>query len=115
MLFRSKDTIEALGLPATAGSLALAGRTVAADAPLVANLRAAGAVILGSTNVSEWANIRSPHSSRKRRAATIGPTVWELEGPMPILNKSNTLMSTSCLLKKLLYYLLSMGLAAYDK
>jgi hypothetical protein len=34
-----------------------------------------------------------PHSSRKRRAATIGPTVCELDGPMPILNRSNTLMS----------------------
>ena len=39
-----------------------------------------------------------PLSSRKRRAATIGPTVWELDGPMPILNKSNTLMSILCLL-----------------
>ncbi|KKO62055.1 hypothetical protein VM94_04126 [Janthinobacterium sp. KBS0711] len=34
-----------------------------------------------------------PYSTRKRRAATIGPTVWELDGPMPILNRSNTLMS----------------------
>jgi hypothetical protein len=48
---------------------------------------------------------RAPHSSRKRRAATIGPTVCELEGPMPILNKSNTLMSMSCLLKNLLMYM----------
>lgn len=31
-------------------------------------------------------------SSRKRRAATIGPTVWELDGPMPILNRSKTLV-----------------------
>ncbi|NBU32308.1 MAG: amidase [Actinobacteria bacterium] len=54
-----KDNIEAVGLPATAGSLALAGRTVVADAPLVKNLRDAGAIILGSTNLSEWANIRS--------------------------------------------------------
>src|SRR5450830_1807867 len=34
-----------------------------------------------------------PYSTRKRRAATIGPTVWELDGPMPILKRSNTLMS----------------------
>lgn len=54
-----KDNIQAVGLPATAGSLALAGRTVTEDAPLVSNLRAAGAIVLGSTNLTEWANIRS--------------------------------------------------------
>ena len=58
-----KDNIEALGLPATAGSLALAGRPVLKDAPLVQRLRDAGALILGATNLSEWANIRSSHST----------------------------------------------------
>ena len=57
-----KDNIEAVGLPGTAGSPALLGRTVTSDAPLVARLRQAGAVILGSTNLSEWANFRSPRS-----------------------------------------------------
>src|SRR6266576_2310413 len=47
----------------TAGSLALAGSTAPRDAPLIARLRAAGAVILGKTNLSEWANIRSNQSS----------------------------------------------------
>src|SRR5436190_2779781 len=47
----------------TAGSLALVGATPPRDAPLVAKLRAAGAVILGKTNLSEWANIRSTQSS----------------------------------------------------
>jgi len=47
----------------TAGSLALAGTTAPRDAPLIARLRAAGAVILGKTNLSEWANIRSNQSS----------------------------------------------------
>jgi amidase len=47
----------------TAGSLALAGVTPPRDAALVARLRAAGAVILGKTNLSEWANIRSSQSS----------------------------------------------------
>jgi len=42
----------------TAGSLALVGTRVPADSPLVANLRAAGAIILGKTNLSEWANFR---------------------------------------------------------
>ncbi len=58
-----KDNIEAVGLPATAGSLALVGRTVANDAPLVTELKNAGAIILGSTNLSEWANIRSGGST----------------------------------------------------
>ncbi len=58
-----KDNIEAAGpLPTTAGSLALANNVTNRDAPLVARLRAAGAVILGKTNLSEWANIRSTHS-----------------------------------------------------
>jgi amidase len=58
-----KDNIEAAGpLPTTAGSLALANNVTNRDAPLVARLRAAGAIILGKTNLSEWANIRSTHS-----------------------------------------------------
>jgi amidase len=47
----------------TAGSLALAGAKPPHDAFIVARLRAAGAVILGKTNLSEWANFRSTHSS----------------------------------------------------
>jgi amidase len=58
-----KDNIESAGtLPTTAGSLALAGNVTNRDAPLVARLRSAGAVILGKSNLSEWANIRSSHS-----------------------------------------------------
>jgi amidase len=47
----------------TAGSLALVGATPPSDAFLVTQLRAAGAVILGKANLSEWANFRSSHSS----------------------------------------------------
>jgi amidase len=47
----------------TAGSLALAGTKPPKDAFIVERLRKAGVVILGKTNLSEWANIRSTHSS----------------------------------------------------
>jgi amidase len=58
-----KDNIESAGrLPTTAGSLALASNITNRDAPLVVRLRVAGAVILGKTNLSEWANIRSNKS-----------------------------------------------------
>ncbi len=58
-----KDNIETVGLPGTAGSTALVGRPVTSDAPLVTRLRDAGLVIFGSTNLSQWANMRSPHST----------------------------------------------------
>jgi amidase len=57
-----KDNIEATGLPATAGSTALRGRP-ARDAELVTRLRDAGAIVLASTNLSQWANFRSVRST----------------------------------------------------
>jgi amidase len=55
-----KDNIEADGpLPTTAGSMALLDNVTHRDAPLVTRLRAADAVIMGKTNLSEWANARS--------------------------------------------------------
>src|SRR5579872_3618002 len=47
----------------TAGSIAMTGAPALRDSPLVARLRSAGAVIIGKTNLSEWANIRSTRSS----------------------------------------------------
>ena len=47
----------------TAGSLAMVGSKPAKDSFVAQKLRAAGAVILGKTNLSEWANIRSSHST----------------------------------------------------
>ena len=58
-----KDNIETGdGMKTTAGSLALAGLQAPQDAFVVERLRAAGALILGKTNLSEWANFRSTHS-----------------------------------------------------
>jgi amidase len=58
-----KDNIESADpMPTTAGSLALTNNTTGRDAPIVANLREAGAVILGKTNLSEWANFRANES-----------------------------------------------------
>jgi amidase len=58
-----KDNIDTADRMSTsAGSLALAGSRAARDAFIVERLRSAGAVILGKTNLSEWANFRSTHS-----------------------------------------------------
>ena len=58
-----KDNIDATPMVNSAGSLALAGHHPKHDAFLVQRLRAAGAVILGKTNLSEWANFRSSRST----------------------------------------------------
>jgi amidase len=59
-----KDNIDTSDkMATTAGSLALVGSKPLKDAFLVQQLRKAGAVILGKTNLSEWANIRSNHST----------------------------------------------------
>lgn len=59
-----KDNIDTADrISTTAGSLALAGSIAAEDAFLVKKLRAAGAIVLGKTNLSEWANFRSTRST----------------------------------------------------
>jgi len=59
-----KDNIDTADrMQTTAGSLALAGHIAARDSGVAERLRAAGAVIIGKTNLSEWANFRSTHSS----------------------------------------------------
>jgi len=59
-----KDNIDTADrMQTTAGSLALVGSRPAQDSGVARKLREAGAVILGKTNLSEWANIRSSHST----------------------------------------------------
>jgi amidase len=58
-----KDNIDATPMVNSAGSLALATHHPKQDAFLVQRLRAAGAIILGKTNLSEWANFRSTRST----------------------------------------------------
>jgi amidase len=59
-----KDNIDTADrMMTTAGSLALAGPAALQDSFVVTRLRQAGAVILGKTNLSEWANFRSSHST----------------------------------------------------
>jgi amidase len=59
-----KDNIDTADrMNTTAGSLALLGSTPPKDAFVAGQLRKAGAVILGKTNLSEWANMRSSHST----------------------------------------------------
>ena len=58
-----KDNIHVEGMPTTAGSRALLQNIARADAPIIFNLRRAGAIIAGKTNLSEWANFRSTSST----------------------------------------------------
>ncbi len=60
--FLVKDNIETSELPTTAGSLALANNHTKRDAPIIARLKQAGAIVLGKTNLSEWANFRDNDS-----------------------------------------------------
>src|SRR5687767_7934850 len=58
-----KDNIDSVGMANSAGSLALAENRPAKDAFIVTRLRDAGAIIIGKTNLSEWANFRSTRST----------------------------------------------------
>src|SRR3954470_16566254 len=54
-----KDNLDVAGLPTTAGNVALANNVPDKDSTVVANLRKAGAVIIGKTNLTEFANFMS--------------------------------------------------------
>jgi amidase len=76
-----KDNIDSADQMATsAGSIALADNRASKDAFIVAKLREAGAVLLGKTNLSEWANFRSTRSSSgwsSRGGQTKNPYILE--------------------------------------
>lgn len=77
-----KDNIDVAGLHTTAGSLALADNIAPCDAPVIRNLRKNGAVILGKTNMTEFANYTSSgmpggYSSRGGQVLhAAGPDLW---------------------------------------
>jgi amidase len=79
-----KDNVDTAGLASTAGSLALADAPPLRDAALVRRLRDAGMVVLGKTNLSEWANIRdgrstsgwSAHGGLTRNPYALNRTAW---------------------------------------
>lgn len=64
-----KDNIDVKNMPTTAGSIALAGNVAPADAPVVARLRSAGAIIIARTNMAEWA-----YSPRHTISSSAGET-----------------------------------------
>ncbi len=79
--FLVKDNIDTGDkMMTTAGSLALSGHYAKEDAPIVKQLRQAGAVLIGKTNLSEWANFRSGRSSSgwsSRGGQTKNPYILE--------------------------------------
>ncbi|MCL1808878.1 MAG: amidase family protein [Clostridiales bacterium] len=83
-----KDNINVVGMPNTAGSIALANNYPPYDAPLVTNLKAAGAVILGKLNLTEFAH--SVDSSMPAGFSALGGQVKNPYRPNRLLGDSST-------------------------
>ena len=83
-----KDNVATRGLPTTVGAAALAGHVPDADAPVVARLRAAGAVILGKTNLSEWAFFMSGRAP-SGHSAVGGQTMNPFGAGLEVLGSSS--------------------------
>ena len=76
-----KDNINYMGLPTTAGSIALADNYTPYDAPLVINLKKAGAVIIGKSNLTEFANWVSLNTSSVNGFSSLGRRVYHAYRP----------------------------------
>ena len=79
-----KDNINFMGLPTTAGSIALADNYAPYDAPLVTNLKNAGAIILGKLNMTEFAHGVSNNSTNVNGFSSLGRRVYSAYRPIAL-------------------------------
>jgi amidase len=86
-----KDNINFMGLPTTAGSIALADNYAPYDAPLVTNLKTAGAIILGKLNMTEFAHGVSNNSTNVNGFSSLGRRVYSAYRPIALTAHGSTL------------------------
>ncbi|MCL2164738.1 MAG: amidase family protein, partial [Oscillospiraceae bacterium] len=86
-----KDNINFMGLPTTAGSIALADNYAPYDAPLVTNLKKAGAIILGKLNMTEFAHGVSNNSTNVNGFSSLGRRVYSAYRPNALTAHGSTL------------------------
>jgi amidase len=86
-----KDNINFMGLPTTAGSIALADNYAPYDAPLVTNLKRAGAIILGKLNMTEFAHGVSNNSTNVNGFSSLGRRVYSAYRPNALTAHGSTL------------------------
>ena len=86
-----KDNINFMGLPTTAGTIALADNYAPYDAPLVTNLKNAGAVIIGKLNLTEFANWVSLNTSGVNGFSSLGRRVYHAYRPNALTAHGTTI------------------------
>jgi amidase len=86
-----KDNINFMGLPTTAGSIVLADNYTPYDAPLVTNLKTAGAIILGKLNMTEVANGVNLNASNANGFSSLGRRVYSAYRPNALTAHGSTL------------------------